>query len=107
MTLLSGLLTRRRPRPSIRFSRAQLEQMADAYRQQRDRALGQRRATLDWVASWLESRACGFDEEARHCDRLRPVTRQSTTPEPMTARQYRLLAGELRACLYDFEGGPR
>jgi hypothetical protein len=108
MTLLTGRLTRRRPRPTTRFSRAQLQQAADAYRQQRDRAIGQRRATLDWIGSWLEGRASAFDQEAAHLDRLRPVTaKASTAPEPMTAKGYRQLAGELRDCIRDFDRGTR
>lgn len=101
MTLLT-----RRPKPGTRLTRAQIEQAADAYRQQRDRAQGQRRAALDWIASWLESRAAGYDQEAAHLERLRPVTtKTSTSPEPMTAKQYRLLAEELRACGRDFTEG--
>lgn len=103
MTLLT-----RRPKPGTRLTRAQLEQQADAYRQQRDRAIGQRRATLDWIASWIETRAAGFDAEAAHLDRLRPVTaRTSTEPERLTAKQYRLLAAELRDCARDFDQGTR
>lgn len=103
MTLLT-----RRPKPGIRQTRAQLEAQITALETARDRAIGQRRAALDWITSWLESRAAGFDAEAAHLDRLRPVTaRQSVAPPPLDARQYRLLAGEIRACIRDFQEGPQ
>lgn len=84
MTLLPHL--RRRPKPILaRLNRAQLEARCGHLEEQRDRALGKARATRDWVTSWLEGRAAGYEQDG------------GTTG--------RAVADELRHCMRDFEEG--
>lgn len=90
----------RRPSPFSRLTRPQLEAKVGHVEQQRDRALGKARATTQGVAAWLESRAAGYLEDARHMDRLKATP---TKDNHLTAEQRRAIAHELQQCAIDFE----
>jgi hypothetical protein len=101
MTTLPALLRRRRPSPWSKLTRAQLEAKVGHIERQRDRALGEKRATRDWCASSLERRADAYDADARHMDRAVPGRGM---PEPtLTALQRRALADALRDIAREFD----
>lgn len=88
----------------MRLSRAQLEQVVDGLEAQRDRALGEARATRDWVAAWLSGRADGYRADAAHLEHP-PVKGTPRTPG-LSAQVRRVVADELHQLALDLDRGP-
>lgn len=100
------MLRPRHPRPFVRLSRSQLEQIRTALEGQRDMAIGETRAQRDRLAVWLEQRADAYEADATHLDRLADGTSKRVAGAPtdsLTGRERRIIAGELRDLARDCE----
>lgn len=89
-----------RPRPFLRFSRGDYEQLLDGLYDQRDRAIGQARATKDRTAALIEAAADSHAADAQHLDRLAGAT---GAVERLTAAGHRAVEMALRAVARDIE----
>ena len=105
MTALSW--PHRRPRPFTRLSRADLAALLTHTETQRDRALGRSRATVDWVAALLESRADALELDAQRQDHPRPGDKACNGGhDGLSADARRAVAHELRDVVREIEEGP-